>query len=204
MLPASSHILLPVSAGHWEVEIKFAIRDLKALERDLRRAGFRRLTRPARELNTLYDFPGLPLRQRGELLRIRRYGKAWKLTHKAPGKAGRHKSRIETEIKIEDGAKLAAIFASLGMKPVFRYEKIRSEWSDGRGAIVVDRTPIGNFGEIEGAPRWIDSTAKKLGIPRSEYITLNYAALFLAWKALHRSPAEEMTFKAVRNKNQRG
>jgi adenylate cyclase class 2 len=192
-----------VAAGHREVEIKFVIRDLKTLERDLRLAGFRLLTRPTPEINTLYDFPGLPLRRRGELVRIRRYGTTWKLTHKSPGKSGRHKSRIETEMNIEDGEKLAAIFAALELKPSFRYEKIRSEWSDGRGSIVVDRTPIGNFGEIEGLPRWIDSTAKKLGIARSEYITQNYATLFLAWKERRRSPAKEMTFRAVRNKNQR-
>ena len=29
--------------------------------------------------------------------------------------------------------------------------KIRYEWSDGKGHVVVDETPIGNFGEIEGA-----------------------------------------------------
>jgi len=28
----------------------------------------------------------------------------------------------------------------------------------------LDETPIGNFCEIEGAPRWIDATAKKLGV----------------------------------------
>jgi adenylate cyclase, class 2 len=192
-----------VSARHQEVEIKFVVRNLKALERDLRRAGFRLLTRPTLEMNTLYDFPGLPLHRRGELLRIRRYGKTWKLTHKFPGKSGRHKSRIETETKIEDGEKMAAIFASVGLKPSFRYEKSRSEWSDGRGAIVVDRTPIGNFAEIEGPRRWIDATAKTLGVTRSEYITQNYAALFFAWKKRHRSPAQEMTFKAINTESKR-
>src|SRR5438105_6518664 len=118
-------------AAHREIEIKFAVPDLKALERDLRRAGFRQLTPPTHEFNALFDFPGFPLRRRGELLRIRRYGKLWKLTHKSPAQSRRHKSRFETETEINDGEKLAAIFLSLGMSPSFRYEKIRSEWSDG-------------------------------------------------------------------------
>ena len=29
-----------------------------------------------------------------------------------------------------------------------------------KGHVVVDETPIGNFGEIEGPSRWIDRTAK--------------------------------------------
>jgi adenylate cyclase class 2 len=62
----------------------------------------------------------------------------------------------------------------------------------------VDETPIGNFGEIEGPPRWIDGVARRLGIAPQQYITQTYAALFLEWKARTRSRAPEMTFQAVR------
>jgi adenylate cyclase class 2 len=62
----------------------------------------------------------------------------------------------------------------------------------------VDETPIGNFCEIEGSPRWIDATAKKLGVSPADYITKNYATLFLEWKRETRSAAQEMTFTAVR------
>jgi len=87
-----------------------------------------------------------------------------------------------------------AILRALGYEPTFRYEKFRAEWSDGRGQVVVDETPIGNFGEIEGAPRWIDQTAKKLGIRPEHYITETYAGLFFAWKRRTRSTAKEMMF----------
>src|SRR5438552_9416135 len=70
----------------------------------------------------------------------------------------------------------------------------------GRWHVVVDETPIGNFAEIEGPPRWIDATAKKLGVGRRDYITQNYAALFFAWKETARSAAAEMTFAAVRGR----
>jgi len=78
--------------------------------------------------------------------------------------------------------------------PSFRYEKFRAEWTDGKGNVVVDETPIGNFGEIEGSPRWIDATAKKLGVSRADYITKNYATLFFDWKRKTKSTAREMTF----------
>jgi adenylate cyclase, class 2 len=184
-------------ASHKEVEIKFEVDDLRALALRLRAAGFRQITRRTHEMNTLYDLPGQPLRRQGELLRLRRYGKEWLLTHKAKGTAGRHKMREETETKVSDGKKMDAILRALGFKPSFRYEKFRAEWDDGKGHVVVDETPIGKFGEIEGPARWIDSTARRLGVRRSDYITQNYAGLFQEWKQRTRSEAKEMTFKAI-------
>ena len=183
-----------------EVEIKFLLSDLKALTRKLRAAGFRVRERRAHESNTLYDLPGQVLRNRGELLRLRKYGKSWLLTHKGRGTAGRHKSRAETETPVADGARMDALLRALGFEPTFRYEKYRTGWSDGRGHVLVDETPIGNVAEIEGTPRWIDRTARALGVSERDYITDSYLAMFFAWKARTRSPAEEMTFRAVQRK----
>jgi adenylate cyclase, class 2 len=182
-----------------EVEIKFVLDDRRALERKLRALRFRRQTPRTHEMNTLYDLPGAVLRGRGELLRLRKYGDEWKLTHKGPGKAGRHKTRVETETAVENGECMEGILTALGFAPSFRYEKFRSEWSDGTGQVVLDETPIGNYGEIEGPPRWIDRTARALRIAGSQYITDSYAQLFSDWKNRTGSPAREMTFKAVRS-----
>jgi adenylate cyclase class 2 len=190
-------------ASYNEIEIKFRVDDLRALNRRLRKSGFRLLTPRTHEMNALYDLPGQALRKRGELLRLRKYGANWVLTHKAKGKAGRHKTRVETETKIADGASMEAILRALGFAPIFRYEKYRAEWSDGQGQVVVDETPIANFGEIEGPARWIDRTAQLLQIHRSDYITATYADLFFQWKKRTGSPATEMTFKTIRSKTRR-
>jgi adenylate cyclase, class 2 len=182
-----------------EIEIKFRVDDLRGLTRRLRASKFRRITPRTHEMNTLYDLRGAPLRKRGDLLRLRRYGKEWVLTHKAKGNVGRHKTRVEMETKVSDGKKMDAILHALGFQPTFRYEKFRAEWADGKGHVVVDETPIGNFGEIEGPARWIDQTAKVLGIGPSDYMTDTYAGLFFAWKQRTRSPSTEMTFRAIRN-----
>jgi len=184
-------------ASSKEIEIKFRVADLRALGRKLHAAGFCMTTPRTHEMNTLYDLPGEVLRGRKELPSIRKYGSEWTLTHKSKGKIGRHNSRVELETSVSDGRKMDAILRALGYGPSFRYEKFRSEWTDGKGQVVVDETPIGNFGEIEGAPRWIDATAKKLGVTAADYITKNYAGLFLDWKARTKSRAEEMTFNAV-------
>jgi len=59
-----------------EIEIKFRIEHMKALQRKLRAAGFRCVTPRTHEYNTLYDQPGEVLRSRGELLRLRKYGRS--------------------------------------------------------------------------------------------------------------------------------
>ena len=180
-----------------EVEIKFRIADVKALATALKRCGFRQITPSTHEMNALYDLPGQKLRKRGELLRLRKYGDAWVLTHKSKGRAGLHKVRVELETRVEKGEQMDAILHALGFAPTFRYEKYRAEWSDGRGHVVVDETPLGNFGEIEGAARWIDRTAKALAITPADYITQTYADLFFTWKRRTRSKATEMTFRDV-------
>ncbi len=185
-----------------EVEIKFLIDDLDALTARLAKAGFREMTPPTHEFNTLYDQPGGKLRRRGALLRLRMFGDKWTLTYKdkSVSSRGRHKSRREIETRVENGEAAARIFEHLGFKPSFRYEKFRSEWSDSTGHVVLDKTPIGVYGEIEGPPKWIDATALLLNIAPRQYITLSYAELFAAWKRKTRSKAAEMTFAAIKPK----
>jgi len=183
-----------------EIEIKFRVQAVAALRRKLQSAGFRLKTKRTHEMNTLYDLPGGVLRKHKELLRLRKYGSSWKLTHKSGGKVTRHSSRVELETEVANGKKMDAILRALGYSPSFRYEKFREEWTDNKGEVVVDETPIGNFCEIEGHPRWIDATANKLGAKHEDYITKNYATLFSDWKREIGSRAEEMTFKDVEKK----
>jgi adenylate cyclase class 2 len=122
------------------------------------------------------------------------------MTHKRLPDSGvgedRHKHRIETETEVSDGEALAAVFLSLGLTPAFRYEKWRTEWSDGEGHCVVDETPIGNYAELEGSAAWIDRTAARLGIDPAQYMTQSYGRLFDLWRQKHNSAAEDLTFAA--------
>jgi adenylate cyclase class 2 len=183
-----------------EVEIKFRISDLRSLKRALRKIGFHLATGRTHEMNTLYDLTGNPLRRRGELLRLRQYGKVWTVTFKSRARLGRHKSRTEIETRVADGPAFAAILLAAGFKPAFAYEKFRTEFTDARGHVVIDETPIGVFGEIEGPPRWIDSIASKLQIEKADYLTDSYAGLFFQWKLQTKSKAENMLYAEVKKK----
>lgn len=178
-----------------EIEIKFVVTEVDTLSRKLEASGFYLATSRTHEMNVLYDSPDDSLRKRGELLRLRKYGQEWKLTHKCRSEGGKHKTREETESSVGDGEKMEAILAKLGLQQQFRYEKFRTEWTDGQGEVVIDETPIGNFAEIEGAPEWIDKTAESLGVAQRDYITQSYAELFDMWRRKANSQAGNMTFQ---------
>lgn len=184
-----------------ETEIKFRVDDVSVLTERLKSAGFHLETPRTFESNVLYDTPDRAMRSRTEILRIRDYGGKYTLTHKRlpddrPGE-DRHKHRVETETQVSDGDALAEVFRSLGLVPAFRYEKWRTEWSDGNGHCVMDETPIGNYAELEGTPDWIDAAAAKLGVNHAQYMTLSYGRLFEQWRVEHNSNAEHLTFEAV-------
>src|SRR5258708_32076046 len=122
-----------------EVEIKFRVTDLDSLTARLRDLGLRQVAPRTHEINTVFDLPGRPLRTKGDLLRLRKYGDTWLLTPKAKSSNdGPHKDRVETETRIEDGAKMEAILVALQFQPSFRYEKFRAEWQGDQGHVVVD------------------------------------------------------------------
>jgi adenylate cyclase class 2 len=63
--------------------------------------------------------------------------------------------------------------------------------------LVIDETPIGDFGELEGPTAWIDATLARLGIDPATCLTDSYGRLFLAWKERTGSPAEHLTFDEI-------
>jgi adenylate cyclase class 2 len=184
-----------------ETEIKFRVSDLAALAQRLQSAGFRCETLRNFESNVLYDTADRQLRARTEILRIRSYAGRGTLTHKrlpldGPGE-DRHKHRIETEIGIANGDALADFFLGLGFVAAFRYEKWRTEWTDGEGHCVIDETPIGDYAELEGSSAWIDRAAARLGVDPAQYVTLSYGRLFEAWREEHSSSANDLIFAAI-------
>lgn len=192
------------ASGKLETEIKVRLTDRPAFTLQLPALGFHLLTAETMERNVLFDTPDGRLRQQGELLRIRQYGDRWILTHKAPVENfsnSTHKVRAETETEVEDGRPLAAIFERLGYVPIFVYEKLRTEWADNEGHIVVDVTPIGDFAELEGEPEWIDRMAAKLGISSENYLKASYGQLFQDWKRATGHPAANMSFAEIDRQN---
>ena len=182
-----------------EIEIKLVVSSgLSAMRKAVRALNFKVAQARAFERNTLFDTVDLQLRRKGEMIRIRRVGPRSILTLKGPSIPGPHKSREELECEVSDPDTMELILARLSLLPLFRYEKFREEFTrPGRpGTITLDQTPIGNFLELEGAPAWIDRTARELGFSRSDYITSSYGNLYLSnCRARGLSPSD-MVFEA--------
>lgn len=167
-----------------ETEIKLALPDVKSGRALLRNAGFRVTRRRVFERNCMFDTPEAALRKSGALLRVRQAGREATLTYKGPAAVSRYKSREEVETQAADAGVMATILERVGFRPIFRYEKYRTEYghADGNGVATLDETPIGVFMELEGTPRWIDHAARQLGFARCDYITASYGRLFLEWR----------------------
>lgn len=184
-----------------EIEVKFRVPDIAALDHRLTGLGFERVTPRTFESNVLFDTAERSLRQRQAILRVRRYGRRWVVTHKClPSDydpAAPHKHRVETETVVEDGDAMKAIFEQLGYKAVFTYEKWRTEYADGTGHCVIDETPIGIFAELEGPEDWIDTTGPRLGVSPGEFMTQSYGRLFEAWRQRTGSTVSDLTFAAI-------
>jgi adenylate cyclase class 2 len=184
-----------------EIEVKFRVKEGAALAAKLDELGFHRITPRTFERNVLYDTPDRRLRKEQAILRIRKYGDRWVLTHKClppdHDPQARHKHRVETETEVADGEAVGAVFTQLGYRPAFIYEKWRTEYADQTGHCVLDETPIGFFAELEGPEEWIDNMAKRLGLEPSSLMTLSYGRLFEQWKQETKSEASDLTFAAV-------
>jgi adenylate cyclase, class 2 len=182
----------------FEIEIKLRLPPkLGKIRRILHAAGFHIEKPRIHEFNVLFDNVKRTLRKHGKLIRLRRVGPHRLLTYKGPSEPSRYKKRREIEIDLHDGAGLEEILTHLGYRPVFRYEKFRTEYVKPRiaGKVLLDETPIGNYLEIEGSPRWIDRTARALGFKPGDYITRSYGYLYLAYCRERRIAPRDMLFK---------
>jgi len=144
-------------------------------------AGFRVSKPRIFEANTLFDTPQGSLWRSGRLLRLRRAGSQGILTYKGAPIAGKHKDREELETPVSNLDTMNQILARLDFTPGFRYEKYRTEYQrvGEAGVAALDETPIGVYLELEGAPDWIDTQARRLGFAESDYITASYYGLYV-------------------------
>ena len=133
--------------------------------------------------DALYDFPDELLRQKGCIVRVRT--ERWTdgsetstLTVKGPVQPGPMKMREEHETRVEKGDALAQVLDVLGLRPWFRYQKYREEFSATDLVVAIDETPVGTFVELEGSDDAIRAMTRALGRSPSDFIVDSYYRLF--------------------------
>jgi adenylate cyclase class 2 len=177
-----------------EIEVKFALRDRAELVRRLHELGGTRLYPETFEDNMVLDRRG-ELRTKGSLLRVRKFGKYSIATYKGPMSIeGGVKSREEVQTGVESFELAIQLFDSLGYKPVFRYQKFREVWRVNDVEVVLDRTPIGDYFEIEGAIDVIRDIASQLDMNMDQAIRQTYLDLYRQARRTRPDLGENMIF----------
>jgi adenylate cyclase class 2 len=134
--------------------------------------------------DTLYDTSGDVLRKKGSVIRVRT--ERWSdgndsttLTVKGPVQPGQMKVREEHETRVEQAEALMHAFGALGLRPWFRYQKYREEFSAEGVVIAIDETPVGTYVELEGDEGAIHAVTSALGRSPADFILDSYYRLFM-------------------------
>jgi adenylate cyclase class 2 len=192
--PHPSALILHPSEMAQEIEVKFPLRNRAELLRKLHDIGGQRLYAETFEDNIVLDRRG-ELRTRGALLRVRKFGKYSMITYKGPMSIeGGIKSRDEVQTGVESFELAIQLLDALGFKPVFRYQKFREVWRVKEVEVVLDRTPIGEYFEIEGAVDLIRSLAGDLGMSMDQSVRQTYADLYRQARRSRSDLPENMVF----------
>ncbi|HUP64813.1 MAG TPA: class IV adenylate cyclase [Thermoanaerobaculia bacterium] len=177
-----------------EIEIKFAVEDRQRVLDRLTLVGAVQLYPETFEDNIVLDRRG-ELKTRGSLLRLRKFGRYVIATYKGPASFnGAIRSREEIQTGMESFERGITLFDALGFKPVFRYQKFREVWQVKDVEVVLDRTPIGEFLEIEGPMETIRTVAGDLDFSIEKAIRLSYADLYRQQRRVRADLPEHMVF----------
>jgi len=163
-----------------EIEVKVPVPDLKDVRERLSALSAVLVRERHHEVNTLYDRKDRELFSGKRALRVRTAGRKSFVTYKGtPQKSRKYKIREEYEAEVKNVRQFHKILAGLGYVPVFRYEKHRAVFRIKTLKICLDETAAGTFLEFEGKREKIARVSKQLGIPKKDWIKLDYIALLI-------------------------
>jgi adenylate cyclase, class 2 len=166
-------------ANNQELEVKFYIADLNALERKIIAHGARLVQPRTHEVNLRFDTADGELKRTYRVLRLRQDNAAH-LTYKGPGEVlDGVRLRQELEFVVGDFSTAKALFEALGYQVDVMYEKYRTTYSMEEALVTLDEMPYGDFAEIEGPDgQRIRAISEQLALDWEERILDSYLLLF--------------------------
>lgn len=184
-----------------EIEVKFYLKDIEGMRRNLLELGVESKGRVF-ETNIRYEDNQHRLIQKKTLLRLRKDEKTT-LTFKSVPKTKSRDFKVfnELEVEVDDMATMGQILEALGFHPEQKYEKWRETLVLERTKMFLDRMPYGDFLEIEGQPQDIKNWIARLGLNWHRRILLNYLEIFEIIKKKHNLQIKDLTFKNFKNLN---
>lgn len=183
-----------------ELEVKFYIRDFKAMEEKIISIGAKLIQARTHEYNLRFDTPDGAMSEAKNLLRLRRdIGN--RLTYKGPSTTlGGVLARKEIEFDVSDFDLARKFVEALGFTRKFVYEKYRSTYDYSGHKITLDELPYGNFLEVEGpAAESIQDTAHLLNLDWEQRLPETYISIFQRIKDLDNLKFKNLTFENFQN-----
>jgi adenylate cyclase class 2 len=178
-----------------EIEVKFFLRDLDGLLREVKATGAVSRGRYF-ETNFRFDDDHGKLMKSASLLRLRQDERAYLTLKVRPRQIDpRFKTYLEYEVSVSDFGAMASILEHLGFKKRQVYEKWRETFDLAGTRLCVDTMPFGDFIEIEGSKESIVRTAEQLGFDWEKRILANYLAIFARIKRRFSLPFNDVTFR---------
>ncbi|HEY2379546.1 MAG TPA: class IV adenylate cyclase [Terriglobia bacterium] len=162
-----------------EVEIKFAVKETKAVAEKLTKLGFQVTVGRHLEKNYLFDDASGKLRSAGRLLRVRKTPSNPTVTFKGPiSAASQLKHREEVECRIESAETMIRILEEVGFEIRMEYSKYRTVFEKDGFNVSLDETEAGNYLEVEGpSDEEIMKLGAKLGYSENDFVRRTYAEL---------------------------
>jgi len=179
-----------------EIEVKFYVADLGAIEEQLRKLGAIQTQTRTLEINLRFDTPERELERGFRVLRLRQDTRA-RLTYKGPvlGHQGvRIRQEIEFEVSDFDAAR--EFLHALGYRVSMIYEKYRTTYEVMGVEVSLDEMPYGCFVEVEGPDlETIQVVSAKLGLDWEASVPSSYAVLFEALRGRMGLPFRDLIFQ---------
>lgn len=162
-----------------ELEVKFFVADLTAVEGRLQALEARLLQPRVHEINLRFDTPDGELSRQFRVLRLRQ-DEAARLTYKGPSVYQEGvRARQEIEFTVGDFDAAQRFLEALGYRVALMYEKYRTTYELEGVHVTLDKMPYGNFIEIEGPdPTSIRRVNEQLGLEWEHRVPESYTMLF--------------------------
>jgi adenylate cyclase, class 2 len=182
--------------NYQELELKYFVADLPAIEKRLIGLGAELYQERVREINLRFDTPDFSLSRAGKALRLR-FDTQARLTFKGPSEDLQGvRLRQEIEFVADNFQAAQAFIIALGYQISMIYEKFRSGYTLGGVSILLDELPFGNFIEIEGSnPDVIREVNDALGLHWDLRISESYTVLFERVRSKLQLPFRDLVFE---------
>lgn len=182
--------------NYQELELKYFVADLPAIEKQLIGSGAELYQERVREVNLRFDTPDFSLSRAGKALRLR-FDTQARLTFKGPSEDLQGvRLRQEIEFVADNFQAAQAFIIALGFQISMIYEKFRCGYTLAGVAILLDELPFGNFIEIEGSnPDVIREVNDALGLNWDLRISESYTVLFERLRSKLQLPFRDLVFE---------